>query len=164
MRLASLFCATVLLAGICVAQSTNFPAGPQYLITSDSPYFLHSIATPSLSLQAPLPEFQPLPQIGPAVESEPIAANAGGPQEPNLFPIYYGSHEATVIEISSAEPPRELPASILDNGVTGVTDVQSLRERGYGVSIGDTASFWKARKPHAPRVYTNADIQRLHQS
>ena len=163
MRLATLFCAVIVLAGICVAQSTNFSAGPQYLITTDSPSYLHSIATPSLSLQAPLAEFQPLPQIGPAVESEPII-NTGGPQEPNLFPIYYGSHETTVIEISSAVPPRELPASILDNGVTGITDAQSIRELGYGVPVGDTASFWKARKPHAPRVYTNADIQRLHQS
>ena len=163
MRLAGLFFAVLLLVGICAAQSTNFSAGPQYLITTDSPSYLHSIATPSLSLGTPIPEFQPLPQIGPAVESEPIIANAG-PQEANLFPIYYGSHEANVIEISSAEPPIELPASILDNGVTGMANIETLRERGYGTSVGDTASFWKARKPHAPRVYTHADIQRLHQS
>ena len=50
MRLASLFCFLIALAGISAAQDTNFPVGPQYLITGDSPMFLHPIATPTLSL------------------------------------------------------------------------------------------------------------------
>jgi hypothetical protein len=70
----------------------------------------------------------------------------------------------SVVEITSAELPHELPASITDVGVTGLTSAQSLRERGYGVPVGDTAAFWKAHKHPAAHVYTNADVQRLHAS
>jgi hypothetical protein len=45
-----------------------------------------------------------------------------------------------------------------------MTDAQSLRQRGYGVPLGDAAAFWKTHKPGAPRVYTNIDIQRLRRS
>lgn len=166
MRLGSVFCLLLALAGISVAQDTNFPVGPQYLITSASPMFLHSIATPTLSLSAP-----PAGVSAPATETAavPETASSAGPQsQPDLTRIYWGgpkvSEEVSEIEITSAPLPRALPASIVDVGVTGMTNAQSLRERGYGVPLGETASFWKARKPHAPRVYTNADLQRLHQS
>jgi hypothetical protein len=43
-------------------------------------------------------------------------------------------------------------------------DTQTLREWGYGVTLGEIASFWKSHKPHTPRVYTNADVDRLHGS
>jgi hypothetical protein len=33
---------------------------------------------------------------------------------------------------------------------------------GGGITLGEVAMFWKAHKSHAPRVYTNADIERLH--
>ena len=164
MRIASLTCLLVLLAGISAAQDTNFSVGPQYLVTSGSPLFAHPIATPSLSLEAPLTGIPPLPEIGPAVENQPFVANSELRHEANLFPVYYGYQPVSIVEITSAEPPRELPASVTDVGVIGMTDAQSLRERGYGVPVGDTASFWKTHKPHAPRVYTNADVQRLHQS
>jgi hypothetical protein len=158
MRLASLSCLLLIVAGICAAQETNFPVGPQYLMTSGSPLFARPIATPSLSLDARLPGIPNLPQVGPAVENVPFTASPEL-QGPNLFPVYYGYPMTSVVEISSAEPPRELPPSITDAGVTGMTDAQSLRMRGYGATLGDTASYWKARKPHAPRVYTNADVQ-----
>lgn len=165
MRLASLFCLLLALAGISIAQDTNFPVGPQYLITSASPMFLHSIATPTLSLAAPLAAISGL-----ATEALPESSSpSAGPQtQPDLTRIYWGgpkvSEPVSEIEINSAPPPRALPSSIVDVGVTGMTDAQSLRERGYGMPLGETASFWKAHKPHAPRVYTNADLQRLHQS
>jgi hypothetical protein len=165
MRLACLFCISMALAGISAAQDTNFSAGPQYLMTSGfSPLFNRPIATPSVSLEVPLPEIQSLPAIGPVVENEPFTTNPELPRQPDLFPIYYGYPMPSVIEITSAEPPRALPASIVDAGVTGFTDAQSLRERGYGVPLAETAAFWKAHKPHAPRVYTNADVQRLRPS
>jgi len=164
MRLVSLFCLSVVLVGISAAQDTNFSVGPQYLVTSGSPLFARPLATPSLSLGEPLPGIPNLPEIGPAVENQPYVPNPESPREPNLLPIYYGYPMISVVELTSAEPPRELPASITDVGVTGMTDAQSLRVRGYGVPVGDVASFWKTHKPHAPRVYTNADIQRLHQS
>jgi hypothetical protein len=171
MRLACLLSLCVSLTGITAAQNalsgqdTNFSAGPQYLITSDfSPLFARPIATPSISLGAPLPEIASLPVIGPVIENQPIAPSSESPRQPDLFPIYYGPPVTNVVEITSAELPPSLPASIVDTGVTGIADAQSLRERGYGVPLGDTAAFWKAHKPHASRVYTNADVQRLRPS
>lgn len=181
MRLASLFCYVLVLTGIGVltgisaAQDTNFSAGPQYLVTSGSPMFLHPIATPSLSLSAPpspAPVTEPLP--------EPPSPFAAAPPQPDLTRIFWGEAasaekgpEQTTepvtenlgeIEITSAPPSRPLPANFVDTGVTGLTNAQSLRMWGFGAPLGDAASFWKEHKPHTSRVYTNADVQRLHPS
>jgi hypothetical protein len=173
MRITCLFCSLIALAGISAAQDTNqvasrdtnFSAGPQYLVTSGfSPLFARPIATPSISLGVPLPEIQSLAATGPVVENQPVAATSELPSRPDLLPIFYGPPETNVVEITSAELPPSLPSSIIDTGVTGIADAQSLRERGYGVPLGDTAAFWKAHKPHASRVYTNADVQRLRPS
>jgi hypothetical protein len=164
MRLTTLFCLFIALAGIGAAQDTNFSSGPQYLVTGSSPMFLRSIATPSMSLEPSLPDLPSLPQIGPAVTDQAYVANPELQHVANLFPIYYGYPMPSVVELTSAELPGELPASITDAGVTGFTTAQSLRERGYGVPLGDTASFWKAHKRPAAHVYTNADVQRLHAS
>jgi hypothetical protein len=187
MRPASIFFFLLLaLVGISAAQDTTFPLGPQYLVTSNSPMFLRSIATPSLSLSAP-----PSSLNNPATEAlpQPPSPTAGLPQ-PDLTRILWGEPKEVelkeaepkvgepevsepsvgenvgenVIEITSAEPPRPLPASILDPGVTGMTTAQSLREFGYGVPLAETAQFWKTHKPRAPRVFTNADVRHLHQS
>jgi hypothetical protein len=161
MRLAILF---VALMGIGAAQDTNFPAGPQYLITFDSPLLARSLATPSLSLDAPLPDIQPLPEIVPVIGNQPYIPSPALEHQPNLFPIFYGYPMSSVVELVSPESSPELPQSITDAGVTRMVDVQSLREWGYGVTLGETASFWKSHKPRAPRVYTNADVDRLHGS
>src|SRR6266567_3825916 len=158
MRLATLSCLLIALAGVSAAQETNFPVGPQYLMISGSPLLAQPIATPSLSFDAALPAIPSLPQIGPAVENQPLTTNSEV-QGPNLFPIYYGYPMTSVVEITSAELPRELPASITDVGVTGMIDPQSLRMQGYGVPLGENATFWKTHRQRAPRVYTNADIQ-----
>jgi hypothetical protein len=71
----------------------------------------------------------------------------------------------SVVEISFAETStasRELPASILDTGVWQLTTAQALRERGYGVTLPEAAAYGKAHTGHASHVYTNADIDRLH--
>lgn len=181
MRLATLFCSLLLMAGFTAAQDTNFSVGPQYLMTSGSPLFAQPIATPSLSLSTP-----PASLSASATEatSEPSSSSAGLPSQPDLTRIYWGKPEVaenaggnvaenasenatqnvSEIEITSAQPTSPLPASILDTGVTAMTTVQALRQRGYGVPLGDTAAFWKSHKPHAIRVYTNADVQRLHAS
>ncbi|HEY3972624.1 MAG TPA: hypothetical protein VGM18_06445 [Candidatus Sulfotelmatobacter sp.] len=163
-------------ATISAAQDTNFAAGPQYLITNNST-FLQPIATPSLSLSAPLPSY-----TGPGNEAlpEPPSPFAGPPPQPDLTRIFWGEPQksekvrsengnenenvggnATEIEISSAPLPRPLPGSILNTGVTGMTTAQSLHELGFGVTLGETADFWKTHRPHAPHIYTNADIERL---
>jgi uncharacterized protein YebE (UPF0316 family) len=43
-----------------------------------------------------------------------------------------------------------------------MTTVQELRERGYGVTVVEGAAYGRAKTRRATRVYTNADIDRLH--
>jgi len=87
----------------------------------------------------------------------------------DLFPIYYGTRQPIVIEISFAPElssnelsKNELPESILDTGVSEITTVETLRARGYGVTIVEGAAYGKTHTRRAARVYTNADIDRLH--
>ena len=171
MRLAGLSILLLALTAACFAQDTNFAVGPQYLITKDSTLFLRPIATPSISLTAPLASIS-------TTVSEPTAAAqtsslpTGSPSQPDLTRIYWGGPEVnqvasgnvSEIEITSRPPLQPLPASFIDSGVTGITDVQALRTLGFGVTLGETASYWKAHKPHTNHVYTNADVQRLHGS
>lgn len=72
------------------------------------------------------------------------------------------SEGSSVIEISSGTLPSNLPASIFDPGVTGAVTEQSLRDRGYGMPLGDVAAYWEAHKGSAVRVFTNHDIEGLH--
>lgn len=165
MRLATLFCLFFTLMGITAAQEMSFPVGPSYLLTSGDPAFARSVATPTLSLNTPLPPISSLPEVGPVVANQPYIPNPALEQlGPDLFPIYYGYPMPSVVEIVSTEPPREVPASIVDPGVAGITSAQALRESGYGAPLGDVGAYWKSRRRHAPRVYTNADVERLHGS
>ena len=70
--------------------------------------------------------------------------------------------KSSEIELTGAGPSNPLPASIADVGATAIADAQSLRERGYGVSLGEVAVYWKMNKARTARTYTNADIARLH--
>jgi hypothetical protein len=206
MRSSYLVCLLLTLGGISAAQDTNFPAGPQYLITTASPLLLHSIATPSLSLGQALPSLSSVTQA----EVAPVPApSAISPSGTFLGGVYWGEHKSSeiigrrletpsmtasetalymeavanalrpvpvaipvpatevparfsLIELSTAQPPANLPPALFDAGVTGTADAESLRSRGYGVPLGDTAAFWKAHKGHASHTYTNSDIQRLH--
>jgi len=65
----------------------------------------------------------------------------------------------SVIELASSTIPENLPPSIVHAGVTGTADVQSLLNRGYGVSLGDFARSMKSRRRPAARVLTNEDLQ-----
>jgi len=158
MRSGFLSCLLFALAGICVAQDTNFPTGPQYLMNFGSPLFLQPIATPSLS-------FSPQPTTAaPAEAGANQTTYTTNPQLRNqegLFPIYYGVPNTSVVEITLTEPSPVLPASILNVGVE-ITNAQSLRERGFGVTVAEAAAFWKAHRTRDSHVYTNADIARLH--
>lgn len=174
MRLMSLLLTLLMLAGISVAQETNFSTGPQYLITTNSTMFLRPIATPTLSLSAPPASMgeAATSEAGGEATPQPSSPFAPAPAQPDLTQIFWGTpataqpadENVSEIEITSAPLPGALPASIFDTGVTGMTSVQSLRERGFGVPLGESAAFWKTHKPHASRLYTNADIQRLHTS
>jgi len=168
-------CCTLLVisaVGMALGQDTNFATGPQYLMSfgptnQGSPLFAQSISTPSLSLTGP-----PL-EVGASNATENLVAGAdnhtASPQfepPPDLFPIYYGGAPASVIEISfPSEPPsNQLPPSILDTGVWQTTTAQALRERGYGVTLGEAAAHSKAHMGHATHIYTDADIARLHKN
>jgi hypothetical protein len=168
----SLFSILFLLSTLgAIGQDTNFPSGPQYL-TNGSPLFARSISTPSIALTDP-----PL-QVGASNATGILIAGAGDQTvvppaadalpKTDLFPVYYGAHAPSVIEISftsepsSSEPSsNELPASILDTGVSEMTTVETLRARGYGVTVVEGAAYGKAHTRRAAHVYTNADIDRL---
>ncbi len=173
----SFSCVLLLLSALGIAlgqdKDTNFPSGPQYLMTSDlikngSPLFWRSISTPSMSFTEP-----PL-EVGASNATDVLIAGAENqpvlPPDPDalpkidLLPIFYGGRPASVIEISfPSEPsPDRLPASILDTGVSQMTTAQALRERGYGVTLAEGAAYGRAQIRHASRIYTNADIDRLH--
>ena len=167
MRLAGLFSLLAALAGICAAQDTNFPVGPQYLITNGSPYLLQPIATPTLSFSAP-------PAAAATVESEissgePVVYTPPRVPATALSEIYWGESNIAgsagehVSEIGlTAKEASALPAVVINVGVTGMNDPLSLRESGYRMSLAEAAAFWKTHKTSVAHVYTNADIARLH--
>jgi hypothetical protein len=159
MRFAGFLLLVLAATGIATAQDTNFPTGPQYLVTVASPLFLHSIATPSLNLDTPLPSVPP-----PVTESNVIGSSepVSVPGPESLARVYWGGPTESEVELTSEETSTPLPASITGDGVTGMIDASSLRERGYGISLGETAAFWKAHKARATHVYTDSDVERLH--
>lgn len=170
------FCCTVLVLltqGVAVSQDTNFATGPQYLMNYGSPLLAHSISTPSTSLTAPPAE------VGASDATGLLSAGAGAqtvaPPSPDalpkvdLFPIFYGGPPVSENgELSFSYPvepsalPAEVPSSISDSGVWQLTTAQALRERGYGVTLGEAAAAGKTQTKRANHIYTNDDIARLH--
>jgi hypothetical protein len=161
MRCRGLVCLPLVLLGVSFAQNTNFASGPNYLITADSTQFLRPIATPSLSLNAPLPPLPSLPEIGPAVTNQPYTTSPELQDQANLFPIYYGYPRIVDVEVTSTQPSGELPASMNETGVVDVPSQVWLREHGYGVALAKVAADARAHKRAPTRVYTNEDIQQL---
>ena len=163
MRFAGSLCLLLALAGISAAQDTNFSTGPQYLITTPSTMFLHSIATPSLSFG---PASAPAPQVTneTVIASQVVETPPTLPNNADLARIYWGGREgggnSSEIEISATQSSLNLPASIVDVGVTAMVGSQTLREEGYGISLADAAAFWKAHGGHASHTYTNKDVER----
>jgi hypothetical protein len=166
MRLHLVIGVVVVLAGIATAQDTSFSTGPQYLVTYGSPLLLHSIATPSLDLNAP--PINTLPQA--STEEQPVPAPVAPPSGVDLTQIYWGqpavaasaSQNVSEIEISSPQTAPMLPAGFLDVGVTEITDDRSVAERGYGMTLAEAAAYSKAHRAHAAHVYTNEDLAHLH--
>jgi hypothetical protein len=65
-----------------------------------------------------------------------------------------------VILITSTQMPANLARSIFDPGVSGIADPLSLRDRGYGVSLGEFAAQRRAHKRTATHVFTNEDLRK----
>lgn len=96
---------------------------------SDTAWYMNSVASQSM----------PAPTTVPA---EAIEVSSG----------------SSDIQLSGAQLPSHLPSSILDVGVTGTANPQSILARGYGLPLGDIAAYWKSHKRTAPRVFTNSDL------
>lgn len=164
MRFAHLLLALAVLAGCCVAQGTNFQTdfavGPRYLSLTGSD-FLRPIATPTLSLDTPLPPVSGLPQIGPAVVDQSYIANPELAGQADLFPIYYGYAPLPIL-ILAGPGPSEVPESLTGEGVIRIVSVESLHQAGYGVPVGEHAAYLKTHEAQAGHIYTNDDLQRLH--
>ncbi|HTS37120.1 MAG TPA: hypothetical protein VMH04_15705 [Candidatus Solibacter sp.] len=161
MRSAVVLVLLVASLGLASAQDTNFSTGPQYLITTDSPLFLRSIATPTLSFEPPMAPPAPITP-GPGTELPTSAVPAPIQSQPDLARVYWGGQDTSVVEISSEEPVLPLPASIFNPGVGSVVESRSLSAEGYGVTVGEASAYWKAHKPHATHIYTNQDVEKLH--
>ena len=165
MRLHLLATTLALVSGIALAQETNFPTGPQYLMNYGSPFLFHSIATPSLDLNAPPASIT----AEGSSESQVVPAPAN-PQSPaNLTRIYWGERatgeaagESSEIEATSPATSPALPHSFLDVGVAEITDAQSLAARGYGMTLAEASALAKAHRKLGSHVYTNEDLARLH--
>jgi len=163
----AILCLTLALAAAAAAQETNFATGPQYLMNYGSPLFARSIATPTLSLDEPL---RPVPAAfnhGASTEHVSYRTTPGMEGQADLFPIYYGVPRVSVVQIDysakSAAAESAVLASWFDAGVSEVTDAETLRLRGYGITLGEYARYWRAHTRPATRRYTNDDIERLHQ-
>ena len=178
--LATFVMGLLMLTGLCAAQDTNFPVGPQYLMNYGSPLFFRSIETPSLSLSAPSATNPSAPaEQGTGEPSSPAEGGLNGQAAINR--IYWGASpagrpldEMTVgesmtaeastvgksseIELSSAAPSGPIPSSLADFGVSAMADTQG----NYSVPLGDTAAYWKTNKSRVARVFTNADVAPTH--
>lgn len=166
----------VFAAGIALGQDTNFPDGPQYLLSSipdarsaSSNFFVRSISTPSVSLPGPALEVgasNATSNLNAGAETQTIVApEAVGLTEANLSPINDGLPTANVIEITSpatSTASAEIPQNIFDIGVGRIIEAKDLRETDYGVTLPGAAAYGKEHVRRATRVYTNADIDRLH--
>jgi hypothetical protein len=162
-----IFCCLLFLVGVSAAQDSNFAVGPQYLMNYGSALFARPIATPSVAFDSSMstPEM-PVENNVTASENETVSVISDFPPQADLFPIYYGVPRVSVIELSLRQPREQassvnLPGSFFESGGVQVTDMQSLRLRGYGVTLPEAAAYWKSRHVTTPRVYTNADTERL---
>jgi hypothetical protein len=166
-------------AGIALSQDTNFSNGPQYPLSSvpdarsaSSNFFVRSISTPSVSLSGPALEVGASNATG-DLNARAEAQTIGVPEaitlpRTDLSSIYYGMPTANVIEVnfraasSTSIASTEIPQSIFDIGVGRIIEAEDLRESDYGATLPEAAARGKEHVRRATRVYTNADIDRLH--
>lgn len=157
----SVVCAVILeLVLLAPAQSrqTDFPVGPQYLVTTPSTLFLQPIATPSASAAQMLGMVSP--QTG---QAEPITING---QVANLPAIYWGwtsPGQTTVWTVFSPAVFSGLPADFLDLGVGAIVTDGWLQEFQRNNNVAEASRYWKTHTNRAARRYTNVDIERLRQ-
>jgi hypothetical protein len=160
MRLAPVMGFILIIGGIAVAQQpeTNFPVGPQYLITQPYPTILQPIATPSMAPSQASGVVSP--QTG---EAGPVMITIPA-YPPSVYWGYPPSGEVDAVPEAASESapePRNLPENYVDTGVTAFATPTWLHQHDSGMSLAQAARYWKEHKPHATHVYTNQDIERL---
>jgi hypothetical protein len=158
MRFAYLLGFILILGAIAVAQQpeTNFPVGPQYLITQPYPTLLQPIATPSYEPWRSMGVVSPQTgEAGPVMITVPAYL-------PSIYWGYPPPAEGEVAPESEAAPaPRNLPPDYVDTGVSAVATPGWMRDRNYGMTLVQAARYWREHKLRATRVYTNRDIERV---
>src|SRR6201993_3206772 len=148
-----------LAASAGINQSTAEPTSPSSASPSDS--FLSDVywgehqSTEIVGRRLETPSMAPSDTAWymNAVASQSVSALTTVPAEASEV-----SSGSSVIQLSGAQLPPNLPSSILDVGVTGTANAQSLLARGYGLPLGDVAAYWKSHKRSTPRVFTNSDV------
>jgi len=146
----------LILGSVAAAQQpeTNFPVGPQYLITQPYPTILQPIATPS---------YEPWEQSG-VVSPQTGEAGPVMITIPAYLPsIYWGYPPPGEVEVISepAPTPRNLPQDYMDTGVSAIATPGWMHDHDYGMTLAQAARYWQQHKLHATHVYTNQDIERL---
>lgn len=157
----ALVCAVIFGVGLLASaqnRQTDFPVGPQYLVTTPSTLFLQPIATPSASPAQVLGMVSP--QTG---QAEPITING---QTANLPAIFWGWNSPGQTTVWAAFSPAVysgLPADFIDLGVGAIVTEEWLREFQRNASVAEASRYWKTHTNRAARRYTNTDIERLRQ-
>ena len=157
----SALCAVICGIGLLASaqnRETNFPVGPQYLVTTPSTLFLQPIATPSASPAQMLGMVSP--QTG---QAEPITING---QPANLPAIFWGWNspgQTAVWGVFSPAVFSGLPADFIDLGVGAIVTDEWFREFQRNNSVAEASRYWRTNTNRAARRYTNADIERLRQ-
>ncbi|MGA7218472.1 MAG: hypothetical protein WBX38_09165 [Candidatus Sulfotelmatobacter sp.] len=162
-----------------ISQDTSFSSGPQYLRNTSSPDYSRPISTPTLTLSGPALEVGASNATGVLIagasDQDVLPPAAVALPKIDLLPILYGDRKASggegnPLEINFPGTSSEssfamgFPARFLNVGVSqeASPDMRGkLGNRGYGITLGQAAAREKA--PRGPvRLYTNADIERLH--
>lgn len=157
-RLTLLCTVTLGVAMVASAQSrgTDFPVGPQYLVTTPSTLFLQPIATPSMS---PAQTFGMVsPQTG---QAEPITINGQTANLPAIFWGWTSPGQTTVWAVFPSTVSSGLPADFFDLGVGAIVTDEWLQEFQRNRNVAEASRYWKTHTNRAARVFTNADIERL---
>lgn len=163
LRALGLLCVLVLPAA---AQDTNFPSGPQYLMTNSSPLFARQISTPSLSFPTELE--QPTDHTGSETLQQEYVQDQLNELPPlNYYLLDYAPPILGVAEVGSPnsanQETQELPPNFFDTGIGQMLTPQQMRQMGYGLTLAQAAAQAREHKTAPTHVYTNEDIERLQQ-
>lgn len=129
------------------APSATFLGGVYWGDHTDNEILARRLDTPSMNVSET------------AAYMNSVAAQVAGVPTPSTEQAPAIPAGPIVIELTGGPVPSNLPSSIFDAGVTGMTNGQLLAVRGYGAPLGDIAAYWKSHKRATAHVFTNADVR-----